>query len=87
MAACTYARREESPQIQLLSYIQYSWIYQLELNLAVEPKITITTALVDFNLVVAQTDCQTDKFNSLPNFLAIQYNVRGEYSFCDMKLS
>ena len=26
--------------------------------------------LADFNLVVAQADCQTTKFNSPPNFLA-----------------
>ena len=30
--------------------------------------------LVDFNLVVAKTDCQTIKFNSPPNFPAIRYN-------------
>ena len=29
--------------------------------------------LVDLNLVVIKIDCQTAKFNYLPNFLAIQY--------------
>ena len=29
--------------------------------------------LADFNLAVAMVDCQTAKFNSLPNFLAKWY--------------
>ena len=73
-----------SPQILLLRYIPHSWKYWRQLNLAVEPKITITTVLVDFNVVVAHAHCQTAKFNSMPNFPAIQYSVGG---FCDMKLS
>ena len=31
--------------------------------------------LADFNLVVAKTDHQTAKFNSPPNFPAIQYTL------------
>ena len=31
--------------------------------------------LVDFNLAVTKIDHQTAKFNSLPNFPAIQYTV------------
>ena len=84
VAACTYARRGGSPHIVLLRYIPYSLNYWWELNLVVEPKIAITTVLVDFNLAVAQAHGQTAKFNSLPNFPAIQYNVGG---FCDIKLS
>ena len=33
-------------------YVLYSWKYWWELNLAVEPQITITRILVDLNLVV-----------------------------------
>ena len=33
---------------------------------------TLYELLVDFNLVVAKVDCQIAKFNSPPNFLAIQ---------------
>ena len=75
--------------------------YWWELNLAVEPKITIATVLANFNLgvrygiairmyiheyeilvyfnlAVTQADHQTAKFNSPPNFLAIQYiGMRG----------
>ena len=44
--------------------------------------------LADFNLAVAQADCQTDKFNSPPNFLAIQYKslvkILANENFVDM---
>ena len=52
----------------------------VDFNLAVWYGIAIHTyaraeeILADFNLVVVKWDRQTAKFNSLPNFLAIQYN-------------
>ena len=69
--------------------ILYSRKYWQELNLAVGPQIGIAKILVDLkdrhvyiceyeilvdvNLAVAKIDCQTAKFNSLPNFPAIRY--------------
>ena len=67
---------------------QYSRIYWRELNLVVGSQMAIVKVLADFNLVVrygiairiyasnlvvVEVDCQTTKFNSLPNFPAIQY--------------
>ena len=48
-----------------------------DLNLVVRYRITIRIyaskkILADFNLVVAQANCQTAKFNSLPNFPALR---------------
>ena len=42
----------------------------IELILAVGPQIAIAKIMADFDLAVAKVDCQTAKFNSLPNFLA-----------------
>ena len=36
-------------------------------------QIAIVKILADFNLAVAKADCQTAKFNSPQNFLAIHY--------------
>ena len=59
--------------------------------MAVDPKIAIARILADFNLAVRyriaiciyaimkfgsyNIDCQTTKFNFLPNFLAIRYLI------------
>ena len=51
------------PQIaiaKILAELNLTYIYKYEI-------------LADFNLAVAKRDCQTTKFNSLPNFLAIRY--------------
>ena len=46
------------------NYLPYSREYWRELNLAVEPKITIARILADFNLgVIIIIDCQTTKFS------------------------
>ena len=63
----------------------YRFCIQLEiLNLVVGPQISAhcKKMLAALNLVIAKVDHQTTKFNSLPNFLALQYIVTTDSVIC-----